>query len=179
MAANLIILEELPMSNVAVFETIDTCLRSVMKSDLPFGGKLILGIGDFRQVGPVILGGGHIEAYDASIKSSTLWPLFEVLTLGTPLRYGHDAALCAFIDCIGDGWDLPEVELSMFDKILSLEEASHFLYPDHILSDWETCMGRAFISPRNILVDEFNQIILNQLPGEECTCLHALLQYDH
>lgn len=159
------------MSNVAVLETIDSSLRSITGKDLPFGGKLILGIGDFRQVGPVIPGAGATETYNASIKSSSLWPLFHVLPLTTPLRYGDDQELCSFIDTVGDGWNLPEVSLPIFAHIDSLEEAAELLYPDQLLADWRTCLQRAFISPRNILVDEFNHIILDHIPGEESTSI--------
>lgn len=155
------------MSNIAVLETIDSSLRAITGQDIPFGGKLILGIGDFRQVGPVIPGAGTIETYEASIKSSSLWPSFQVLPLHTALRYGNDTELCSFIDSVGDGWDMPEVSLPMFSQINTLEEAADVLYPDELLSDWQACLQRAFISPRNILVDEFNHTILDRLPGEE------------
>jgi hypothetical protein len=171
-SADLIILEELPMSNVAVLETIDDALRHVTGTDEPFGGKFILGIGDFRQVGPVIPGGGQADAFHASVKSSPLWPLFHILQLGTPMRYGNDPQLCTFVDNIGDNWEQSEVTLPLFTHTNSMEEAANFIYPNEILADWATCLKRAFLSPRNILVDEFNQLILDRLPGDERECLN-------
>ena len=37
------------MANKAVLECVDAILRKIMGNDLPFGGKVILLSGDFRQ----------------------------------------------------------------------------------------------------------------------------------
>lgn len=48
--------------------------------DLPFGGKAFVGLGDFRQVAPVIRGASGLTAtFDNSIRSSDLWEHFEIL----------------------------------------------------------------------------------------------------
>jgi len=44
--------------------------------------------------------------------------------------------------------------------------AVDFLFPPHILNDPMACLFRAFLSPRNIFVDEFNDIMLDALPGD-------------
>jgi hypothetical protein len=172
------VLEELPMSNIAVFETIDQTLQMCTGIQKPFGGKMILGVGDFHQIAPVIPGAGPSETLAASIKSSPLWQKFSTLTLTTPMRFGHDRVLCDFVDAVGVGWNEPKVSLDLFDSTTSLETAADFLYPDDILQNPEQCLQRAFLSPRNIFVDDFNSLVLNRLPGEESMCsltLHTFI----
>ena len=38
----------------------------------PFGAKIVVGLGDFRQVAPVVRNGGPTGSFDASIRSSWL-----------------------------------------------------------------------------------------------------------
>jgi hypothetical protein len=75
--------------------------------------------------------------------------------------------LCKFVDAVGEGLDIPRVSLDMFDVTSSLEAAAEFLYPEEALQIWtELCLRRAFLSPRNVLVDDFNDLVLAKLPGE-------------
>ena len=64
---DLIVWEELPMANKAAVECADQLLRKLMECSLPFGGKLIVGLGDFHQVAPVIKNGSRAAVFDASI----------------------------------------------------------------------------------------------------------------
>lgn len=77
--------DELPMIHVATFEAVDTLLRRIMGSDLPFGGKIVIAIGDFRQVAPVVKGGGPTACFLASILSSPLWKQFRIHQLTMPM----------------------------------------------------------------------------------------------
>jgi hypothetical protein len=164
--ADLIILEELPMSSLTVLETIDEVLQISTGCKEVFGGKTILGIGDFHQVAPVIPGAGPSEILAASIKSSSLWSKFSILTLTTPMRFGNDRELCSFVDAIGEGWDTPRISIDIFKTTTSLEDAAEFLYPTETLENPESCLEQAFLSPRNILVDDFNNLMLSKLSGE-------------
>ena len=69
------------------------------------------------------------------------------------------------MDAVGEGWDFPRVSVNMFKTTSSLEDAAEFLYPTDTL-DPESCLEQAFLSPRNILVDDFNNLMLEKLPGE-------------
>ena len=54
----LIAWDELPAANVAWFDCIDELCRSLKNVELPFGGIPFVGLGDFRQVAPVVKGTG-------------------------------------------------------------------------------------------------------------------------
>ncbi|KIM59665.1 hypothetical protein SCLCIDRAFT_46318, partial [Scleroderma citrinum Foug A] len=60
-SASAIIWDEAPMANRAVLTCIEEVCRNVMENTNPFGGKIVILLGDFRQTCPVIRGGTHPE----------------------------------------------------------------------------------------------------------------------
>jgi hypothetical protein len=89
--ASLLIWEELPMAKKAVVEVADQLLQDIMGNDIPFGGKLFIGLGDFRQVAPVVRGSsGPTATLNSSIRTSPLWNHFKVLRLTIPVRQAGD-----------------------------------------------------------------------------------------
>jgi hypothetical protein len=79
--------------------------------------------------------------------------------------------LCNFVDVVGEGWNTPYVSVDMFKTTTSLEFAAEFLYPAGTLENLENCLDQACLSPRNVLVDDFNNLVLGKLTGELCTWL--------
>uniref|UniRef100_UPI00358E3D22 uncharacterized protein n=1 Tax=Myxine glutinosa TaxID=7769 RepID=UPI00358E3D22 len=63
--ANLFIWDEAPMAPAYALAAVDRCLRDVTSNNIPFGGKVLLLGGDFRQVLPVVwllsVGNGTVE----------------------------------------------------------------------------------------------------------------------
>ena len=53
-------------------EVADRTLRDIMKNNKPFGGKVIVLGGDFRQLLPVKIQGTRSDTVSLSIKYSTL-----------------------------------------------------------------------------------------------------------
>lgn len=97
-AANLVTLsavivwDEASMISRDVLETVDRSFRDIMKkkdqrlSQVPFGGKLIVFGGDFRQVLPIVPNGSKNEIIEASVLTSPLWTRVKVLRLTTNMR---------------------------------------------------------------------------------------------
>ncbi|PCH43539.1 hypothetical protein WOLCODRAFT_47437, partial [Wolfiporia cocos MD-104 SS10] len=52
--AAVIVWDEAPMANRKVLHCVDKICRRIMQNDLPFGGKVVILLGDFRQTCPVI-----------------------------------------------------------------------------------------------------------------------------
>ncbi|XP_057432230.1 ATP-dependent DNA helicase RRM3-like [Lotus japonicus] len=95
--ASLIIWDEAPMLNKHCFEALDRSLNDIMKTqfthgyDIPFGGKVVVLGGDFRQILPVISKGSRSEIVGSAINSSYLWkhckckePLLELVNFAYP-----------------------------------------------------------------------------------------------
>jgi hypothetical protein len=85
-------------------EMIDDRLQSIMNSPRKFGGKVVVLGGDFRQVLPVIPRGSRSALVSASIKRSTLWPLFQVRKLTKNIRVDeNEIAFAQWLLDMGDG----------------------------------------------------------------------------
>jgi hypothetical protein len=132
----------------------------------PFGGIPMIGLGDFRQVAPVVCGAGELASLAASVKSSPLWRFMQIFTLTTPVRSIGDPTYTTFVDCLGEDCSGERQTLDLIRHITDIDDAAEFLFPPEILEDTVACVQRAFLSPRNIFVDEFNDFMLDTLPGE-------------
>ena len=157
--------EELPMSNRAAVECTNALLQLLMGNTRPFGGKIIVGLGDFQQVAPVVRNGGPTASLDASVRSSPLWDNFQILRLHQPVRNAEDPAYSEWVDSIGEDFstDSP-IELPLIDRIHSYEQIADFLFPDSILHTPLDVSQHSFLSPLNTYVDEFNLEMLERIP---------------
>ena len=54
-------------------QIVDRLLQELMGNNLPFGGKIILFGGDFRQVLPAVRHGNRVSIAEASIKHAPVW----------------------------------------------------------------------------------------------------------
>ena len=74
------------MLNKYCFEALDHTLRDLLRpSDSnshvePFGGKVVVLGGDFRQILPVIQKGAQQDILSATINSSEIWSFCKVLS---------------------------------------------------------------------------------------------------
>jgi hypothetical protein len=154
------------MANKACVYAVDALLRLLCAIDKPFGGKPFIGVGDFRQVAPVVRGGGLAAAIDASIRSSTLWLCFTLKKLEQPMRNATDLEYCDYIDGIGEDINQTRtIELQHLKRIDSVNEALQWLYPQSVLEDPQLCIQRAFLATLNNRVDELNEVVLQSLLG--------------
>lgn len=84
--AKLIIWDEAPMMSKACYESVDKTLRDIIDSALPFGGKVMVFGGDFRQVLPIVPRGNRAQAVDAALSRSYLWPHMRHMRLVKNMR---------------------------------------------------------------------------------------------
>ncbi|XP_076905356.1 uncharacterized protein LOC143561097 [Bidens hawaiensis] len=88
----LIIWDEDPMIHKHAFEALDRTMTDVLtpntsiNSGIPFGGKVIVFGGDFRQVLPVITNGSRQQIVNASLCSSYIWGKCKLLRLTKNMR---------------------------------------------------------------------------------------------
>jgi ATP-dependent DNA helicase PIF1 len=96
----LIIWDEAPMTHRYCFEALDRTLRDILSKEqpgnaiVPFGGKLVVLGGDFRQILLVVHKGSRSAVVNASITSSKLWQHVSLLKLHVNMRL-HDSSLDA------------------------------------------------------------------------------------
>ena len=172
-----IIWDKLPMANKAAWECVHDLCCKINSNDSPFGNIAFIGAGDFRQVAPVISGCGESATLAPSVKSSNLWLSMKILSLQTSMRCINDAEYTSFVDAIGEDISDARHRLPFLRNTMNIMDVVDFLFPDEVLNMPHLCLSRAFLSPRNIFIDEFNDNILNHLPSAACMssyCTHLI-----
>ena len=101
--ARLLIWDEAPMAHKHCFEVVDKLMKDSMNSSPPFGGKIIVLGGDFRQILPVVPKGTRPQIVNSAIIASYVWPHFQLLKLTTNVRAADNPDYQAFLLCVGDG----------------------------------------------------------------------------
>ena len=179
--ATLITWDEFPMSSKMLAEAVDRLLRVIMnKPHVPFGGKLILTLGDWRQISAVnpdnamrnstsSVDSYATSAFNYSFLSSPLWNFFNANTfrLHENIRARTDPTFHEKLMDIGNGTsglivEIPSLEIQV---MYNLEDAIQWVFED-IEFDEDTleptfdpthCGRRAIIAPFNREVDEINR----------------------
>ncbi|CAN0897211.1 ATP-dependent DNA helicase PIF1 [Linum grandiflorum] len=176
----LIVWDEAPMVHRLSFEALDRTICDLMDTPTsgpgykPFGGKIVLLGGDFRQTLPVVTNGHRADHLSASLTRSYLWSHCKVLRLHTNMRLNTSTAnaadLCnvAHPDCPRSDWiHIPSSFIipQSPDPIKSLVAR---VYPDLLTSfrNISYLRSRAIVAPTNNEVTHINDYILTQLPGE-------------
>ncbi|PNY15928.1 ATP-dependent DNA helicase PIF1 [Trifolium pratense] len=190
-AASLIIWDEAPMMNRYCFEAFDRTMKDVMSkvdknnNSKPFGGKVVVLGGDFRQILPVVRKGSRGDIVNRTICSSKLWMHCNVLNLTKNMRLKSDstdkaqAELKEFADWIlkiGDGLlnsddngeaqiQIPE-DLYVDKPLLSLV---NFVYPNIVTNIGEPNFfeDQSILAPTLEVVEQVNDFVLSMIPGEE------------
>ncbi|XP_021953640.1 uncharacterized protein LOC110850511 [Folsomia candida] len=169
--AKLLIWDEATMASANALHCIDRLLKEIMKSDLAFGGKVLLLGGDFRQTLPIIPHADAVAIVQASIKFSHLWRKFQVLKLDSNVR-STDIEYSEWLMKLGDG-ELTN-EHSLGENIIEIPES--MLASENIVKDiFGDCLtpenveqfcNRAILCPTNAEVDKINNQVLQILQGE-------------
>ncbi|CAF4809532.1 unnamed protein product, partial [Rotaria sp. Silwood1] len=160
--------DEAPMAPSYALKAVDLLLRDIMNINLPFGGKIMVLGGDFRQVLPVIRFANRSDLIAASLKSSELWPHFKIMHLNQNMRTGPDEEeFSKWLIKLGNG-ELPsneydEVELPsscMLDGNLVDE-----IFGQNIsIDDIPTLCNRTILCPKNEHSLLVNEEVLQRLP---------------
>jgi len=195
-AAALFVFDEFPSLDREVFE-------GAYKAMNQFENKVIVCMGDFRQIAPVVKGGERSDTVNASIKSSPLWKKFMVKTLTVHLRLqGLRQQLelanpeqiyelkmqewfARTLDAIGDG-NHPmafnenyaegshSVPISGVRYLLNTNDSLAFIYPNGF--DLSYMTSRAILAVTNESVDMWNNTVQQMNPE---TVIHTLCSVDH
>ncbi|XP_050878223.1 ATP-dependent DNA helicase RRM3-like [Lathyrus oleraceus] len=100
---SVIVWDEAPMTNKNCLEVLDRSSQDICSNSAPFGGKVLIMGGDFRQVLPVVRKGTKAQMISACIVQSHLWDHTKILRLRQNMRSLHDQEFVEFLIHIGDG----------------------------------------------------------------------------
>jgi hypothetical protein len=167
--ASLIIWDEVAMTRRQVVETLDRSLQDIMGCTEPFGGKVMVFGGDFRQVLPVVPRGTRAQITDATLQHSYIWE---------NVRARRDTWYSEFLLRIGNGTEetytndyvqLPEDIVIEYESDLSIDKLIALVYPDlkGNYSSAKYMREHAIFSTRNEHVDGLNAMMIDKFPGKE------------
>jgi hypothetical protein len=108
---------------------------------------MLITVGDFRQVAPVVLFGGQTAICKASLRTQAVFQRFEILKLGSSIRQQNDPTFSAFLDTIGDDSEHQTVDLGRLQHTQSTQELIDFVFPPAVVADPAICITRAILSP--------------------------------
>ncbi|KAF7807457.1 ATP-dependent DNA helicase PIF1-like [Senna tora] len=197
----LIIWDEAPMAHRYYFEALDMSLRDIIGYHnpecykKPFGGKVIVFGGDFRQILPVIPKCFHQDILLSSLNSSYIWDSCKLLTLTKNMRLcsgssdSENQAIYKFLE-----WIL-KIGNGLIGYVLNEEESHITILEDILIHDVQDPIDaivkstypsfmdnydkHAYIRDRAVLapslddVASVNNYMLSLLPGEESTYLSS------
>ena len=180
----MLIWDEAPMQRRWVMECVDRTLRVLLESEEPFGGKVMLFCGDFRQVAPVIPRAGRAQIISQSLPMSNLWNMFKPLKLTINERINQNTdgqqkarekEFAEFLLDIGDGTYPNEHKVIAIPKRIDCHFRSVDAFIQSVfgkLSNYNPeklnrqFLHRAILTPKNVHVTELNELAMQQLKGD-------------
>nr|XP_027102854.1 uncharacterized protein LOC113724113 [Coffea arabica]XP_027108986.1 uncharacterized protein LOC113728823 [Coffea arabica] len=183
--AKLILWDEASMAKKEIIETFDMLLKDIMECDDPFGGKLVVFGGDFRQTLPVIKDATRDVLVQSSFVNSHLWTTLQKITLSENIRAVMDHSFSEFLLRIGEGRE-PEDEdgkislckdmtIPYDGKEASLNRLIESVFGDLnvYFSDPYQMINRCILSGTNNVVDDVNQLIIDRFPRDPHTYISS------
>ncbi|KAI7727414.1 hypothetical protein M8C21_025563, partial [Ambrosia artemisiifolia] len=177
--AKLIIWDEASMARRQSIEAVDRTFQDITGINLPFGGKIMVMGGDFRQVLPVIKRGTRAQIVDASLRMSPIWSVTKKVRLSINMRALTDPWFSEFLLRVGNGTEettdgnqirIPDdMTIPFTTKENSIKQLIKSIFPSlnsgAQSSDYIT--SRAILTTRNESVDEINNQMIDIFQGEE------------
>ncbi|KAL7137773.1 hypothetical protein ABFS83_10G115500 [Erythranthe nasuta] len=149
-----------------------------INGDKPFGGKVVVIGGDFRQILPVVLKASMQDIVHATINSSPLWNFCRVMKLTKNMRLQSCSSPSNILNVgngdVGEDND-GEASIEIPDDMLigdsedPFRDILEFVYPDLLsnMYDQDYFQGMAILAPTNECVESVNDHLMSLLPGEE------------
>lgn len=151
--------DEVSMVGKEVAECLNRYLQDVMGNHQPFGGKVVVFLGDFKQLMPVEPG----RRYPATVKSCSWWPQCRVLRFTKNWRAAAHPEFCDFLEDVGNGI-LQEVPVPAASRVQSLSNLLTSVYGNDMAS---------MSGSRNLIMaftlqtcQEVNNACMDAIPGE-------------
>ncbi|KAI8537401.1 hypothetical protein RHMOL_Rhmol09G0020900 [Rhododendron molle] len=176
--ASVILWDEATMTNRLAIEALDRTLRDIMGVEMPFGGKIMVLGGDFRQVLPVVPKGTKAETINASIAKSPLWRNVQVIRLMQNMRSVNDREFSDFLLRVGDGNEpifddemmkVPASMVKPWENDRSIDKLIEEVFPniESCAADSEYMVDRGLITPKNEAAENLNKRVNQKFSGRE------------
>jgi hypothetical protein len=160
-------------------ETLDRSLQDIMGCHLPFGGKVVVFGGDFRQVLPVVTRGTRAQITDATLLRSYLWEKIRKIHLTHNMQTQADPWFSEYLLRIGNGTEetIGDDYVCLSDDIVigytEDEKAINTLIEDVFPSlhanarSKQYMSARAILSTKNEYVDDLNDKMISRFQAKK------------
>lgn len=177
--AKLIIWDEASMAKRQAVEAVDRTMQDITGVKLPFGGKIMVLGGDFRQVLPVVRRGSRAQIVDSSLRMSPLWAGIKKIQLSINMRALTDPWFSNFLLRVGDGVEetidgsyirIPDdMVIPYSDNGNSKEALINAIFPSLNMNanSSQYIISRAILSTKNENVDGINDMLIQRFCGDE------------
>ena len=169
--AALIIIDEITMLGKNGLRVIDKLMHEITGIDQPFGGKVFVVGGDFRQTLPVVPRGTRTNIIESCIKASRLWRNFTKLTLTINMRSEGQAEHNKWLLKVGMG-NLPTVPgifeedtIQIPQQMVATEDLITSIFGNVQQMSVEDLSKRVILAPTNAQTLEMNRRIIELMPG--------------
>jgi hypothetical protein len=166
-------MDEASMIDVYAVDAIDRMLRDITRTaEVPFGGKLIVFGGDFRQVLPVVPHAGPAEILEHCIKRSPIWQHVRLYRLTTNMRaLEEERQFADWLVQLGNGSLQSDVHddentIDIPDQCVCTGDIIEDIYPD---LDDSNIYESVILTPKNEHTHAINDAIVQCLDGEQST----------
>jgi len=165
---DVVIWDEATMSDKRVYACVDRCLRDVSSSKRPFGGKLMLLGGDWKQLLPIVRGITTRGVVQFTLRKSEYWDNFKKMELKKNMR-AKDAGqeFPKFLDSVGRGVqdsedpknEIPRNTVTLDPSICagSEDEVIDWAFGGGVLEDKERAKDVCILTTKNSDSMEINE----------------------
>ena len=156
--AAIIFYDEISMVSVDVANTLDRSLREIMKNSIPFGGKVIVFLGDFKQLLPVMPG----VRGDFTVKDCEWWQLCRPIKFTINWRAACNPGFTEFLHQVGMG-HIESVEVPPTSRVQSIKELVTAVYGDDMTT---VPLHRNLILSLTLnTCEDINRYCMEMMPG--------------
>ncbi|TVU14363.1 hypothetical protein EJB05_37826, partial [Eragrostis curvula] len=174
--ARILIWDEVAMTKRQSIECLDRSLQDIMGCNEPFGGKIMVFGGDFRQVLPMVPRGTRAQITNATLQRSYIWDRIRKIRLTQNMRAQSDPLFSQYLLRVGDGVEesvgddyirLPEEIVIEYDEEKGIDKLVEDIFPNLLanVSDAAYMSSRAILSTKNEYVDQLNSKMIETFPG--------------
>ncbi|XP_047141334.1 ATP-dependent DNA helicase PIF1-like [Hydra vulgaris] len=162
---SLYLLDEASMIPKYALSAIDKLLQDICNNNFPFGGKVILMGGDFRQILPVVKRGRPAEVIESCLKCSEHWKYVQRFSLTVNMRVQREEEeFFKWLLQLGSG-TLPVKPEDPLRGCIEIPEQCFLKEADYA--------KRAILTPTNFDSLAINKEVLHRLPSDVKTYLSS------
>ncbi|XP_047145390.2 ATP-dependent DNA helicase pif1-like [Hydra vulgaris] len=176
---SLYLLDEASMIPKHALSAIDKLLQDICNNKFPFGGKVILMGGDFRQILPVVKRGRPADVVESCIKCSEHWQYVQRFSLTENMRVQiGEEEFSQWLLKLGSG-TLPVKPEDPLQGCIEIPEQCFLNDNESIVekifggAEEADYAKRAILTPTNVDSLAINEEVLHRLPGDVKTYLSS------